>query len=78
MALIGINLFNLCHCTKNMVCNINLISYVSLSYVSVFEFLLNIKVVEGSGSEGALNMWGRVLHMGIFRNIIRFLHVLTY
>ena len=35
-----------------MVCNINLISYVSISCVSVFEFLLNIKVVEGSGSKG--------------------------
>ena len=38
-----------------MVYNINLISYeyVSLSCVSVFEFLSNIKAVEGSGSVGA-------------------------
>ena len=56
-----------------MVCNINLIlyEYVSLSCVSVFEFLSNIKVVEGSGSVGTSKYMGEGvtyrLHFILFR-----------
>ena len=49
---------------KNMMCNINFISYMSLSCVSVFIFLLNIKVVVGSGSEGASKCMGEGVTYG--------------
>ena len=49
-----------------MVCNINFISYASLSCVSVFEFLLNIKAVEGSGSEGTSKYVGEGVTYGVF------------
>ena len=63
------------HCTKNMVCNINLISYVSLSCVSVFGFLLNIKAVEGSGSEGASKYMGEGVTYGVFLGTLSIFHM---
>ena len=53
-----------------MVYNINLISYVSLSCVSVLEFLLNIKAVEGSGSEGTSKYVGEGVTYGVFLEIL--------
>ena len=60
-----------------MVCNINLILYVSLSCVSVFEFLLNIKVVEGSGSEGASKYMGEGVTYGVFLGTLSIFHMHT-
>ena len=61
-----------------MVCN-NLISYVSLSCVSVFEFLLNIKAVEGSGSEGASKYMGEGVTYRVFLGTLSiFSHACAY
>ena len=49
-----------------MVYNINLILYALLSCVSVFAFLLNIKAVEGSGSEGTSKYVGEGVTYGVF------------
>ena len=63
----GINLFTHAIAHENyMVYNINLILYTLLSCVSVFTFLLNIKVVEGSGSEGASKYVGEGVTYGVF------------
>ena len=48
---------------ENMMCNI-FISYVSLSCVSVFIFLLNIKAVVGSGSKGTSKYMGEGVTCG--------------
>ena len=62
-----------------MVCNINLILYASLSCVSLFEFLLNIKVVEGSGSEGTSKCVGEGVTYGVFLETLSvFLDTCTY